>query len=361
MEATLESANVSPEHVDFIMMGNSLGAGLGQNPARIAGVKAGIPSTTGGFTVDHVCASSLTSIILGAQKILSERSEIVLTGGMESMSRARITLPPHIRSGPRFNPNSPDAFSTEDLLVKDALYDVPGEKVMGKEAEHTAREYGVTREAADQFAYRSHMKASEATEAKAFRDEIVPIKKNGETILQKDEGIRPDTDKETLAGLPAVFKKDGIITAGNASQLSDGASTVLLMSEEKANELGVEPIAEIVDWDTTFIDTEEFIRAPVPSVNQLLEQTNKDVDDIGLWEHNEAFACASVLVKEELEIPSSRLNVRGGAVALGHPIGASGARILTTLVHTMKDKGEDSGIATICHGGGGAVSMLVKR
>lgn len=361
MKAIIGEENITASSIDFLIMGNVLKAGLGQNPARLAGVKAGIPSEIGGYTIDQVCASSLTAVTLGAQYIRSGRADIVLAGGMESMSRARIALPPHLKWGVQFDPNTPQRFRAEDLMMADGLFDGVNEKMMGEEADLTARKFGITREEADEFAYQSHMKAARATEQGEFDEELVPIQTNEEPLLQKDEGIRPDTSIESLSNLPPVFSKDGTITAGNSSQLSDGASVVLLMRRQKTEALGLEPIASIVDWDTTFYQPKEFIVAPVPSVKHLLARNEKEIDDIDLIEHNEAFAHASVLVKKELNIDPSKLNVRGGAVALGHPIGASGARILTTLVHAMKDKKKKTGIATICHGGGGAVSMLVKR
>lgn len=361
MRTAVKEANLDPSDLDFYIMGNTLSAGLGQNPSRIAALNAGIPPHIGGFTIDHVCASGLTSVILGGQRILSGRADIVLSGGMESMSRARFSLPPSLRWGVPFNPTSPEAFGTEDLLVKDALWDVPNTSVMGGEADNTARAHGVTREESDKFAYNSHMKAAKATKQGDFEEEIVPVIKGGDVLLREDEGIREDTSMDALAKLPTVFSKDGITTAGSASQLSDCASAVVLMSTRKRKELGLTSLGTIIDWDSTFIEPENFIAAPVPSVRNLLKKTGKEIKEIALFEHNEAFACASVLVRSELEIEPSKFNVRGGAVALGHPIGASGARILTTLVHTMKDEGKANGIATICHGGGGAVSVLVER
>lgn len=361
INATLAEVGVAPDELDSYIMGNVLKAGLGQNPARLAALKAGIPPEIGGFTVDQVCASSLKAVILGGQKILSGEQNIVLAGGMESMSRARITFPPSVKWGIRFNPVTPEAFHTENLVVKDGLWDPATQEVMGLEADKTAKKYGVTRKESDKFAYESHMKAAKAAKNGGFKGEIVPVTQDGEPILKEDEGIRYNTNMDTLSKLPPVFVEEGMITAGSASQLSDGASAVLLMSEEKRKELGIESMGEVVDWDTTFIDPEEFIRAPIPSVKSLLKKNNMDLEDIDVWEHNEAFACASVLVRNSLGIDPSKFNMRGGAVALGHPIGCSGTRILTTLLHIMKDKEKSTGIATICHGGGGAVSLLVKR
>ena len=354
------------EEINYIIMGNVIAAGNGQNPARLAALKAGIPPNIGGFTVNQVCASGLSAVTIAAEKIKAGRADLVIAGGMESMSRAPILLPPEIRFGVPLNPINPfEMLKTADAMVHDGLWDVMYNEVMGVMAERYAKKLNITREEADEFAYNSHMRAYEAVKSGYFAQEIVPVTKevNGEVkvILDKDEGIRPDTSLEKLAKLRPVFERDGIITAGNASQISDGASAVIVTTEDKAKELGLEIMAEVVDWDHTFVDPRDWIIAPVPSVEKLLERNAMSIDEIDLIEHNEAFAVASIAVLKGLEADYNKFNIHGGAVALGHPIGASGARILTTLLYAMKRRNAKYGIATICHGGGGAVSVLVKR
>ncbi len=362
----IEKTKLPIEEINLIIMGNVVAAGNGQNPARLAGLKAGIPSSIGGFTVNQVCASGLAAIALAAEKVKSGYADLIIAGGMESMSRAPLLLPPEVRWGIRLNPIDPyGSLKVADAMVHDGLWDVIYNEVMGKMAERYAQKLGITREEADEFAYNSHMRAHKATVEGLFKEEIIPIKKEvkGEevVILDKDEGIRPDTSLEKLAKLRPVFETNGIITAGNASQISDGASAVIVTTKDKAKELNLEILATIIDWDSTFVDPVDWVIAPVPSVEKILKRNNLTIKDIDLIEHNEAFAVASIAVLKALEADYDKFNIHGGAVALGHPIGASGARILTTLLYAMKRKGARYGLATICHGGGGAVSMLVKR
>ncbi len=362
----IEKTKLPIEEINLIIMGNVVAAGNGQNPARLAGLKAGIPSSIGGFTVNQVCASGLAAIALAAEKVKSGYADLIIAGGMESMSRAPLLLPPEVRWGIRLNPIDPyGSLKVADAMVHDGLWDVIYNEVMGKMAERYAQKLGITREEADEFAYNSHMRAHKATVEGLFKEEIIPIKKEvkGEevVILDKDEGIRPDTSLEKLAKLRPVFEANGIITAGNASQISDGASAVIVTTKDKAKELNLEILATIIDWDSTFVDPVDWVIAPVPSVEKILKRNDLTIKDIDLIEHNEAFAVASIAVLKALEADYDRFNIHGGAVALGHPIGASGARILTTLLYAMKRKGARYGLATICHGGGGAVSMLVKR
>ncbi len=362
----IEKTKLPIEEINLIIMGNVVAAGNGQNPARLAGLKAGIPSSIGGFTVNQVCASGLAAIALAAEKVKLGYADLIIAGGMESMSRAPLLLPPEVRWGIRLNPIDPyGSLKVADAMVHDGLWDVIYNEVMGKMAERYAQKLGITREEADEFAYNSHMRAHKATVEGLFKEEIIPIKKEvkGEevVILDKDEGIRPDTSLEKLAKLRPVFETNGIITAGNASQISDGASAVIVTTKDKAKELNLEILATIIDWDSTFVDPVDWVIAPVPSVEKILKRNNLTIKDIDLIEHNEAFAVASIAVLKALEADYNKFNIHGGAVALGHPIGASGARILTTLLYAMKRKGARYGLATICHGGGGAVSMLVKR
>ncbi len=362
----IEKTKLPIEEINLIIMGNVVAAGNGQNPARLAGLKAGIPSSIGGFTVNQVCASGLAAIALAAEKVKLGYADLIIAGGMESMSRAPLLLPPEVRWGIRLNPIDPyGSLKVADAMVHDGLWDVIYNEVMGKMAERYAQKLGITREEADEFAYNSHMRAHKATVEGLFKEEIIPIKKEvkGEevVILDKDEGIRPDTSLEKLAKLRPVFETNGIITAGNASQISDGASAVIVTTKDKAKELNLEILATIIDWDSTFVDPVDWVIAPVPSVEKILKRNDLTIKDIDLIEHNEAFAVASIAVLKALEADYNKFNIHGGAVALGHPIGASGARILTTLLYAMKRKGARYGLATICHGGGGAVSMLVKR
>jgi len=362
----IDRYKIDPNEIDLIIMGNVVAAGNGQNPARLAGLLAGIPPHIGGFTVNQVCASGLAAVTLATEKIKLGLADLIIAGGMESMSRAPFLIPPEIRWGISFDPINPyGALKVADSMVYDGLWDVIYNEVMGVMAERYAMKLGITRERADEFAYNSHMRAWEATKTGKFKNEIIPVtmEKGGEikVILDKDEGIRPDTSIEKLSRLPTVFQKNGLITAGNASQISDGASALILTTPDKAKELGLEILGKIVDWDHTFTDPKDWVIAPVPSVRKILQRNNLSIDEIDLMEHNEAFAVASIAVLDELEMDYNKFNVRGGAVALGHPIGASGARILTTLIYAMKDYNAKRGIATICHGGGGAVSVLVER
>ena len=367
IKGLIERTKLPINEIDLIIMGNVIAAGNGQNPARLAGLLAGIPPNIGGFTVNQVCASGLASVALAAEKVRAGYADLVIAGGMESMSNAPFLIPPEVRWGVRLNPINPfGSLKVADAMVHDGLWDVIYKEVMGKMAERYAKKLGLTREEVDEFSYNSHMRALKATQNGEFKREIVPVKKkideDEETIvLDKDEGIRPDTSVEKLSKLKPVFETNGIITAGNSSQISDGASAVIVTTPDKARELGLEVMATIVDWDSTFVDPRDWIIAPVPSVEKILKRNGLDISEIDLIEHNEAFAVASVAVMKALEYDYEKFNIRGGAVALGHPIGASGARILTTLLYAMKDKGAKYGIATICHGGGGAVSMLVKR
>ncbi|MGQ4892193.1 MAG: thiolase family protein [Candidatus Njordarchaeia archaeon] len=366
IKALLEKYKIPHEEIDLLIMGNVIAAGNGQNPARLAGLMARIPPNIGGFTVNQVCASGLSAITIAAEKVKYGYADLIIAGGMESMSRAPFLIPPEVRWGVRIDAVNPfRAIRITDAMVHDGLWDVIYGEVMGVMADEYAKKIGITREEADEFSYNSHMRALKATKDGKFKDEIVPIteEKNGENVivLDRDEGIREDTSMEKLAKLKPVFSKDGIITAGNASQLSDGASAVIVTTRDKAKELKLDILGTLVDWDHTFMEPKDWVIAPAPSVKKLLERNNLSIDEIDLIEHNEAFAVASLAVLKELDYDYNRFNIHGGAVAMGHPIGASGARILTTLLNAMKQNNSKLGIATICHGGGGAVSVLVKR
>ncbi len=353
-------AGISPSDVSEVIMGHVLQGGLGMNTARQAAIKAGIPWEVPGYTVNKVCASSLKAVSLGAASICLDENEVVVVGGMESMSNAPYFITPAWRWGVKFS------FTGEkivDLMVHDGLTDPFNGMFMGEEAEMTAKKHGITREEADQFTVRSHVRAAKATEDGHFLKEIVPVRlktRQGEMTVDKDEGIRPDTSIEKISRLRPVFRPDGIITAANASQLSDGAAALVLSSRRLARERGLKPLARILGYDSSTVESKDFIEAPIPSVKRLMEKTGMKLDEVDFFEHNEAFALATLVITKELSIPLDKVNVFGGAVALGHPLGASGARILVTLLNVLRTKGGTVGVATICHGGGGAHSLAVE-
>jgi len=356
IKAALERSGVSPEEVDEVIMGNAISAGVGMNPARQAAVKAGIPWRVPGFTISKVCASGLRAVSLAASVIKLGEAKVVVAGGMESMSNAPWMLGSKWRWGAKF---SYPGEKIVDLMVYDGLTDPHTGMFMGEEADLTAKKFGITREEADKFAVRSHKLASEATEKGYFRDEIVEVEANG-VKHYRDEGIRPDTSLEKISKLKPVFRPDGIVTAANASQLSDGAAALVIADEEFAERRGLRPVARIIGWNSAAVESKDFIEAPIPSVRSLLEKLKMKISDFDLVEHNEAFAVATLVVMKGLGIPEEKVNVFGGAVALGHPLGASGARILVTLLNALRKKGGTRGLATICHGGGGAHSLAVE-
>jgi len=359
IKEAVKRAGIKPEDVDEVIMGNVVSAGLGQNVARQAAIQAGIPYEVGALHIDKVCGSSLKAVVLAAQAIKAGDASCIVAGGMESMTNA-----PYILDKARFGYRMFDS-KIIDAMVHDGLWDVYNDFHMGMTGEIIAEKYNITRDDCDEFSAWSHQKAAKATENGWFKDEIIPIEipqKKGEPIMfDRDEGIRPDTTKEKLGKLKPFFKKDGIITAGNASQITDGAAAVVVMSKEKASNLGLEPLGRIIDYNTSGVKPEYVMEAPIPGVRKLLDKTGYTIDDIDLVEHNEAFSSASVAVMKELGIPKEKFNVHGGAVALGHPIGASGARILVTLLYAMKRYKKHRGLATICLGGGNAVNMIVER
>ncbi len=357
IEAAVRRSGLDPSDVDEVIMGNVLQAMVGQNPARQAAILAGIPSTVPGFTVNKVCASGMKAISLAAQSIVFGENKVVVAGGMESMSMAPYTLPSKWRWGVKF------AFAGEklvDVMVHDGLMDPHTGLLMGEEAEETGEKWGITREEADEFAVSSHMKAAEATEKGYFAKEIEPVTKGDEVILDRDEGIRPDTSIEKVARLKPVFRPDGTITAANASQLSDGAAALVLAHRDVVEEKGLKPIAKILGFASAGVEPKDFVEAPIPATQKLLRNLNMRIDDFDLYEHNEAFALASLVVARGLNIPLDKLNVFGGAVAIGHPLGDSGARIVVTLINALQIKGGMKGLATICHGGGGGQSIAVE-
>ncbi len=342
--------------IDEVIMGNVVSAGEGQAPARQAALGAGLPDDIPAVTVNKVCGSGLKAVMLAAQAIKAGDGDLFVAGGMESMSNAPYLLP-KARTGFRMG----DAAAV-DAVVHDGLWCAFEDVHMGEEAEIIADKYEITREAQDQFAYRSQMKAQEATEARRFHDEMVPIEipgKKGATVVDRDEPIRADSTLEALAALKPAFRKGGTVTAGNAPGLSDGASATIIASEALARELGLPILAHITGYAAAAITPKYIFACPPRAVHKLLERTGKKMSDFDLIEVNEAFAAQVLANGKELDWDWERVNPNGGAVALGHPIGSSGSRVLTTLLHELRRRGGGQGIATLCLGGGGAVALSI--
>jgi len=341
-------------------MGNVVSAGLGQNPARQAAIYGGLPPEVGAMTINKVCGSGLKAVALGAQAIQTGNSDIVVAGGMESMTNAPYLLP-QARKGYRLG-NS----QIVDSMIQDGLWDVFNNYHMGITGENVAEKYGITREMQDDFAVNSHRKAVSAIKECRFKAQIVPVevpgKKKGETILfEKDESPREDTTIETLRALKPAFKKDGTVTAGNAPGVNDGAAAVVITSYKRAKELGAEPMARIVGQATSGVEPQWVMMAPVSGVRKLWAKTGWKNEDVDLYELNEAFSVQALGVMKELGLDLNKVNVNGGAVALGHPIGASGARVLVTLLYEMIRRDVHKGIAALCLGGGNSVAMAIER
>ncbi len=351
-------AGVSPDAVDEVIMGNVVSAGLGQNPARQAALGAGLPPAVSAVTINKVCGSGLKAVMLAAQAVKLGDESVVVAGGMESMSRAPF-LVEGARSGYRLGHGE-----LVDSVIRDGLWDVYEDYHMGCTAEVVAAEYKVTREQQDAWALQSHQRAVAAMDAGRFKAEILPVEipgRKGEiTRVEADESPRRDTSLEALARLRPVFQKDGTVTAGNAPGLNDGAAALLVTSAAQAKTLGREPLARIVGYATGGLEPRLVMMAPEVAVRKLWKRTGWSAGDADLYEFNEAFAVQQVALSRTLEIPAEKINVNGGAVALGHPIGASGARVLTTLIHALKDRGKRRGIAALCLGGGNAVAMAVE-
>jgi len=359
IKEAVKKASIKPKDVDEVIMGCVVPAGLGQNVARQAAIGAGIPYEVGALHVDKVCGSSLKAVVLAAQAIKCDDADIVVAGGMESMSNVPFALP-KARYGYRMFDGK-----VVDLMVNDGLWDIYNNFHMGMTGEIIAERHNLNRKEIDEFAAWSHQKAENATKKGYFKDEIIPIeipqKKGDPIVFDKDEGIRYGTTAEGLAKLKPFFKKDGVVTAGNASQITDGASATVVMSKDKAKELGIKPLATIKGYNTSGVEPAYVMGAPIPGVTALLKDMNLKIADIDLVEHNEAFSSASLAVMKHFKIPKEKFNVQGGAVAIGHPIGNSGSRILITLMHTMKNMNKKRGLATICLGGGNAVQMIIER
>ena len=358
IKEALNRAGVPAEQVDHVYMGCVIQAGLGQNVARQASLKAGLPVTTPAVTVNVVCGSGLNCVNMAAQIIEAGDADIVVAGGMESMS-----LAPYAMMKGRYGYRMGNA-TLVDTMVNDALWDAFNNYHMGITAENVAEQWGLTRDMLDEFAACSQQKCEKAMAEGKFKDEIVPVEvkgKKGSVIVDTDEGPRPGTTVETLARLKPAFKKDGIVTAGNASGINDGAAAIVVMSEEKAKELGVKPMATWVGGALGGVDPSIMGVGPVAAVNKLMKKLDMKVADMDLIEANEAFAAQSLAVGHDLEFDPAKLNVNGGAIALGHPVGASGCRILVTLLHEMQRRDAKTGLATLCIGGGMGCATVVKR
>ena len=357
----VKRAGVPSDQVDECIMGNVLPAGLGQNPARQAAIFAGLSPATGAMTINKVCGSGLKAVALAAQAVQTGNSSIVVAGGMESMTNAPYLLP-QARKGYRLGNGQ-----VIDSMVHDGLWDVYNDYHMGVTGENVAEKYGITREEQDEFAVHSHRKALAAMKECRFKSQIVPVeipaKKKGEApvLFEKDESPREDTTIEVLRSLKPAFKKDGTVTAGNAPGVNDGAAAVVVTSAQRAKELGAQPIVRIVAQATSGVEPKWVMMAPVDAVKKIWEKTGWKVDDVDLYELNEAFSVQALGVMRELGLDPNKVNVNGGAVAIGHPIGASGARVLVTLIYEMTRRNARRGIAALCLGGGNAVAMAVER
>ena len=358
IEEAVRRSRIEKREVDEVIMGNVLPFGLGQNPARQAMIKAGLPMEGGALTVNKVCGSGLKAVMLAAQVILAGDAEVIVAGGMESMSRTPYYLD-NARTGYRLWDGK-----LVDGMVHDGLWDLVKDYHMGFTAEIQSKKFNVSREEQDQFALESNLKALEAIRGGKFKEEILPIsipsKKGEPALFETDEGPR-ETDLRSMAKLKPVFKNDGVVTAANSSKISDGASALVLMSMERARALGVNPIAKVGAQGAAGVELEDVLVSPIRSIPKVLKKAGLSLGDIDLFEINEAFAATTVAVIKTLGIDRDKVNVHGGAVALGHPIGASGARILTTLLHAMKDRGLRRGMASLCLGGAEAVSLIVEQ
>ena len=359
LKEALARAGATAEHIDEVIMGNVLQAGLGQNPARQAAIKAGLPNTIASMTINKVCGSGLKSVMLAAQAIKAGDADAILAGGMENMSQA-----PYLLEGARTGLRMGDS-KVVDTMIRDGLWCAFDDTHMGITAENIAEQYGLTREEQDEFSAWSQQKAEQAQAAERFRDEIVPVvipqRKGDPIVFEKDEFPRAGTTAATLGKLRPAFKTDGTVTAGNASGINDGAAALLVMSRKKAEALGLPILATITSYAAAGLDPNVMGLGPIYATRKALERSGLTIDDIDLIEANEAFAAQSLAVGKDLNIPREKLNVNGGAIALGHPIGASGARVLVSLLHEMQKRDLKRGLATLCIGGGQGVALVVER
>ena len=355
----LTRANVRPDQVEDVIMGNVVQAGVGQAPARQAALFAGLPDTVPAHTTNMVCGSGLKAVMLAAQGIRAGDANLVVAGGMESMSRAPFLLQ-GARQGYKYGNQT-----AVDALITDGLWCPFENWPMGDAAEHIATKWEVSRADQDRFSAQSHQRAAAAWASGAFAEEVVPVTLSGgrkpPVVIERDEGIRPDTTAESLAKLKPAFRADGTVTAGNASQLSDGGAAVVVASARFVEQSGAKPLARIVAYTMSGVHPKDIFIAPISAVKAACEKAKLTVSDIDLWELNEAFAAQMLACGKGLNLDEAKVNVHGGAVALGHPIGASGARVLVTLVHALKRHGKRYGCASLCLGGGNAVALIVER
>jgi len=357
IKAAMERAKVEGAEVDEVIMGQILAAGAGQNPARQASVNAGIPVEHTAFGINQLCGSGLRAVALAAQQIATGDARIVVAGGQESMTQA-----PHaqqLRAGQKMGD-----LALVDTMIKDGLWDAFHGYHMGNTAENVAQKFQITRAEQDEFAFNSQRKAGEAMKAGRFRDEIAPVTikgRKGDVVVSDDEYPKPETTMEVLAKLRAAFAKEGTVTAGNASGINDGAAAVVVMTAAEAARRGITPMARIVSWATAGVDPSIMGTGPIPASRKALKKAGWSIDDLDLIEANEAFAAQALAVNKDLGWDTSKVNVNGGAIALGHPIGASGARVLNTLLFEMQRRGAKKGLATLCIGGGMGVAMCLER
>lgn len=362
MKASLERSGVKGADLDLYIFGNVLRAGQGQLIPRQAAFKAGIPETIDGFSIDMVCSSGMMSVMQAATLVRSGEADLVMAGGTESMSGTGFYLSHRARWGYKFLMGNPEGLT--DLLLYDGLTDPMSGEAMGTQTERLAAEKGITREQLDEVAMMSHARADAAWASGAFDSEVVPIDyqlRRDTLTLSKDEGIRPETTPASLAKLRPAFDKTGVLTAGNSSQISDGACAVMIASGEAVKKYGLKPVARIMASSWSAGAPWRFAEAPIPSVQKVLSKLNLSMDDFDLVENNEAFAINSVLMRDALGVSYDKLNVNGGAIALGHPIGASGARIICSLVHALANRGLGRGLASICHGTGGGTTIAIEH
>ena len=362
MKSALEIANLPPEALDLYIFGNVLGSGHGQLIPRQAAIKAGIPVSVDGYRVDMVCSSGMIAVSNAATSIRAGEADLVLAGGIESMSQTGFFLSHRARWGYKFLMGAPEQLT--DLLLHDGLTDATTAEGMGSQVDRLCLDRGVSRQALDEIAALSHQRAATATEKGWFNGEIVPIElksKKGSTILDQDEGIRSDSTPEGLGKLRPAFNPSGVLTAGNSSQISDGAAAILLASQKAVDQYGLKPIAKILGGAVGAGKTDRFPEFPVLAVKKLLASLNKTIEDFDLVENNEAFALNNLLFEMDLGLAREKQNVHGGAIALGHPIGASGARILVTLINALKVQDKTLGMGAICHGTGGGTAIAIER
>lgn len=362
MKSALEIANLPPEALNLYIFGNVLGSGHGQLIPRQAAIKAGIPLTVDGYRVDMVCSSGMIAVSNAATSIRAGEADLVLAGGIESMSQTGFFLSHRARWGYKFLMGAPEQLT--DLLLHDGLTDATTGEGMGSQVDRLCLDRGVSRQALDEIAALSHQRAATATEKGWFNGEIAPIEiksKKGSTIIDKDEGVRPDSTPEGLGKLRPAFDPSGVLTAGNSSQLSDGAAAILLASKKAVDEYGLKPIGKILGTSWAGGKTDRFPEIPVIAVKKLLDSLGKTLDDFDLVENNEAFALNNLLFEMDLGLAREKQNVHGGAIALGHPIGASGARILVTLINALKVQDKTLGMGAICHGTGGGTAIAIER